>query len=167
MSKLSLRVATVLVLALVSTGAAFAQHWTAVGSTGVVDESNLATYAANGVEIGYLAASTSTSPIVIRYNVTNTFDNGASPNKPGWTNFEAGGFDPGPLGQFSASVIQVDPCTGVQTVLCTATSTDTNSCPRCQITAGFDFSVKLYYIQVTLSRSSTTVNPTIRTLRLF
>jgi hypothetical protein len=64
--------------------------WTAVGSTGVVDESAAAIYAFGITNLTYLANST--TPIVARYNVTNTW--GASDTPP-WKTLKMGYLDTG------------------------------------------------------------------------
>ena len=66
-----------------------AKPWTAVGSTGVVDEASLNVFAFGTADIAFKAGAAGTV-VVARYNVTNTFDNNANPNRPGWTTLEMG-----------------------------------------------------------------------------
>src|SRR5437762_9397799 len=61
--------------------------WTAVGSTGAVDEDSRNIYAFGSSDIGFRAGAAG-SVITARYNVTNTFDNNANPNRPGWRTLE-------------------------------------------------------------------------------
>lgn len=141
--------------------------WTAVGSTGVVDESAAGIYAFGTTNLTYLSTSGSTAPIIARYNVTNTW--GVSDTPP-WTTLEMGYFDSTPATSVRADLFQVDPCTGNQTLLCSVTSIDStiNTCARCSFSAGINFATKLYYVQVTLTRTSGTVPPpSLFTLRIF
>src|SRR2546423_8940370 len=63
--------------------------WTALGSTGAVDEASLSVFAFGTSEVGFKPGGTG-GVVVARYNVTNTFDNNPSPNKPGWRTLEMG-----------------------------------------------------------------------------
>jgi hypothetical protein len=148
-----------------------AKDWTAVASTGTIDNTSLNFFAFSGPTLTYLTGSSSVAPIIARYNVTNTYDNNANPDKPGWTTLELGYDNPGPAGSVSATLFQVDPCTGAQTTLCVVNSlaATTNSCsPPCTFSSTvIDFSLHLYYIQVRLTRASTNLFPVAKTLRLF
>jgi hypothetical protein len=151
---------------------AFAIHdWTAVASTGAIDGSSLGFFMFSGPSLTYLTGSTVLTPVIARYNVTNTFDNNANPDMPAWTTFELGYSDTGlPAGSVSATLFQVDPCTGNQVAICTVSSISNvaNMCGDCTFNAGtFDFAHHLYYIQVTLTRPAPNLFPTAKTLRLF
>jgi hypothetical protein len=140
--------------------------WTAVGSTGVVDESATAIYAFGTTNLTYLSTTGSVAPIVARYNVTNTW--GVSDTPP-WTTLEMGYFDGSPATAVRADLFQVDPCTGLQTLLCSVTSFDASAptCARCSFTAPINFNTNLYYVQVTLSRTAATAPlPSLFTLRV-
>ncbi len=140
--------------------------WTAVGSTGVIDEASAGIYQFGTTNLTYNGAG-SLSSIVARYNVTNTW--GASDTPP-WAFLEMGYLDTNPQVSVQATLFQVNPCTGAQTALCTVTSSDAGSavCKRCQFTAGINFGTNLYYVQVTLSRTSATITPPfLYTLRIF
>jgi hypothetical protein len=151
--------------------AAFAaRDWTSVASTGAIDGSSLGFFTFAGPTLTYLAGSTSVAPVIARYNVTNTFDNNPNPDMPGWTTFELGYSAAGlPAGAVSATLFQVDPCTGNQVPLCTVNSLPnvTNVCGTCPIPAPIDFAHHLYYIQVTLTRPVPNLFPTAKTLRIF
>jgi hypothetical protein len=139
--------------------------WTAVASTGVVDESATGIYAFGSTNLGYSSAG-SLATIVARYNVTNTF---SVSDTPPWTLLELGYFDNSPLSSVNASLFQVDPCTGTQTLICSVTGADSASstCNFCQFApTTFNFAAKLYYVQVKLSRTSTAVSPQAFTLRI-
>jgi hypothetical protein len=141
--------------------------WTAVGSTGVIDEASLNTFAFNGTEIGFRAGATSTL-VVARYNVTNTFDNNPAPNKPGWTTLEMG--STAPINTIvEAKLFEVKACTNDPVLLCTARNrSNTSPCARCTINGTIDFTDKLYFVEVTLNRTSVNnAPPRMSTLRLF
>jgi hypothetical protein len=166
--------------------------WTAVASTGTVDESAFAGGApifafnpvammANGAisSVSYHPASPSLAPIIVRYNVTNTFDNnidpltGApTPNMPGWNILELGSTAP-PVTAVTATAFRVRPCNGVQEVLCTVTNSgqpNPTNCVRCQFPATLgpvDFGDYLYYVEVVLRRGTAGVTPQAHTLRIY
>jgi hypothetical protein len=140
--------------------------WTAVGSTGVVDESAVGIYSFVSTNLTYLPASPSVAPIVARYNVTKTW---SSSDTPPWSVLEMGYFDSSPSTAVQVDFIQVNPCTGTQVVLCSMTSLDAPAatCNRCVFTAPVNFGTNLYYIQVTLSRTTPAVAaPQLLTLKL-
>ena len=169
-SRLSILAFTALLLAL-STSAFAVHDWTAVCSTGTVDPTATGFYMFAGPELTYLSTATSTNPIIARYNVTNTFPLNSNPDMPGWTTLELGYSAAGlPAGAITATLIQVEPCTGNQTVLCTVSSTAgvTNTCSDCTFTSTpVNFAAHLYYIQVVLQRASSSLDPIAKTLRLF
>lgn len=148
--------------------------WTAVASTGVVDEANLnpVNFAFGGgppglPSLGFLGASIQPA-IVARYNVTN-LDGTMNPN---WTNLELGAIDTSPAAnnQVVARLIRVHACDGAQVVLCTTTSatSSTGACTRCTFpAAAIDFTQFLYYVEVTVSRTASTVTEQALTLRIF
>ena len=140
--------------------------WTAVGSTGVVDEASFKNFAFGTTDIGFVAGATGTV-VVARYNVTNTFDNNANPNKPGWTTLEMG--SNAPLNTIiEAKLYQVKTCDQQQTLLCTARNrSNDNPCAKCTINGTVDFTNNLYYVEVTLNRNSVQNQaPRMFTLRL-
>lgn len=138
--------------------------WTAVASTGAIDDASLAAYSVGTVGLqhqpGFLTA------VIARYNVTNTFGGGIDDTPP-WNTLELGYFDNSNLGQVTATLIQVDPCTGVTTILCSKTSLDNGAnCVSCLFTQPIDFNRFNYVVEVVVSRSSANVTPIARTLRL-
>lgn len=142
--------------------------WTAVASTGTMDESAAGIYAFGSTNLGYNIPAGSLAPIVARYNVTNTLGGGVS-DVPPWTRLELGYFDSSPMSQVRADLFRVDRCTGNQVLICTVTSVDFTAptCGQCSITAGFNFANFLYYVQVTLTRTTAGVSPQAYTLRIF
>ncbi|HXF04715.1 MAG TPA: hypothetical protein VNM72_04785 [Blastocatellia bacterium] len=144
--------------------------WTAVASTGVVDEESLSRYEATGSSITYRSTSPSLDPIVVRYNVTNPSLNQAI---PGWTQLELGSAVPAAGGVVSATLFRVDPCTGEQQEICTTTNEGINpmgTCKICQFPANaINFSSAvgfLYYVRVVLDRADQPNPPSVHTLRL-
>jgi hypothetical protein len=163
--RVPVRIALVVLLSMLPF-AAHAQplHWTAVGSTGTVDPQSTGIYLFTGAGITY-NSSGSTVSILARYNVTNT----TGTETPSWTTLEMGYTDPSSGGGVLAQLIQVDPCTGNTTTICSVNSvTATKSCRSCTFASNtINFSTKLYYVQVILNRTSTTQFPTLYTLRIF
>lgn len=144
-----------------------AQVWTAVASTGTVDEAAVGIFAfgANPTSFGYSAASMSTAPIVARYNVTDV----SGTQKPAWTNLELGYLENAAGAVVTAQLFQVDPCSGQRTLICGVSSVNSPlpNCVRCTFDTQIDFGQYLYYVEVTVSRNSTALNPTANTLRIF
>lgn len=143
--------------------------WTAVASTGTVDETNYTpvNFAFSGPALGFLGASTAPS-IVAHYNVTNL----AGASNPAWTALELGAIDASAVAgnQVSATLIRVNPCTGAQVAICTTTSVTntTGICTRCLFAANtFDFTQFLYYVEVKVSRTASTITEQAVTLRIF
>ncbi len=139
--------------------------WTAVASTGTMDESATGLFQFNGPILSYLPASPSVAPLVARYNVTNT----SGLDKPAWTTLELGYLDLNAASGVQARLIQVTPCNGAQQVLCTVVSSDSPSatCKRCEFSTQVDFTSFLYYVEVTLTRQTPGVNPAAITLRVY
>jgi hypothetical protein len=141
--------------------------WTAVASTGTIDESALDFFSFGTTNLGYLGGSPSTLPIVARYNVTNLAGGGANPL---WNTLELGYLDPNSGGQVTATLYRVNPCTGSRIPLCTVTSVDNSTgstCRSCSFTAGVNFQAFLYYVEVTLTRLTPSASPQANTLRIF
>ena len=141
--------------------------WTAVGSTGAVDEDSLNLYAFGSADIGFKPGA-SGSVVTARYNVTNTFDNNANPNRPGWRTLEMGSKAPNST-IIEAKLFQLKACDTTPVLLCTARNrSNDHPCATCEFNATIDFTDQLYYVEVTLNRfNSNTANPRMFTLRLF
>jgi len=141
--------------------------WTAVGSTGVVDETSLALFGTSGPNLGFRGANGNL--VVARYNVTNTFDNNPIPTQPGWSKLELGSTTPG-NSIVMARLWQVDPCTGQQIQLCQAINNTDNAIPHC-VTCTFavpiDFALFVYYVEVDIQRPNGMSNPSVFSLRIF
>lgn len=142
--------------------------WTAVGSTGVIDEGSLNFFAFNAADLGFRAGATGTA-IVARYNVTNTFDNNANPNRPGWTTLEMGSSTPINT-IIEASLFRIKSCDLQPVLICTARNRSGDTpCARCTFAnTAVDFTGSLYYVEVSLTRpTAQTPTPRLHTLRLF
>jgi hypothetical protein len=138
--------------------------WTAVASAGAVDDSSLSAYATSSVEFQHKPGAVGT--IFARYSVTNTFGGGMTDTPP-WNTLDLGYYDNSSQGYVTALLFQVDPCTGIATLLCGKTSADTGpGCVSCSFTQQIDFSRYNYVVEVQVSRSSVNANPAARTLRL-
>jgi hypothetical protein len=159
---------TVLALFLITVPvAAQSGAWSAVGSTGSIDEANLGIYAVNGPALMHLGGALGT--IQARYNVTNTFGGGLTDTPP-WTTLELTYFDNSPSSAIGAVLWQVNACTGATTPLCTVGSADApvNSCKTCNFPAGsINFGTSLYFVEVRLSRNVAGVTPQVIGLRIF
>lgn len=144
-----------------------ADHWTAVASTGTVDEAAEAFYAfaPNPTTLGYLAGSMSILPVVARYNVTNT----SGLDIATWNTLELGYFDNANGSAVTAQFFEVDRCTGQRTLICQVTSVNAAaaSCVSCSFDATIDFANFLYYVEVTITRNNSNLQPTANTLRIF
>jgi hypothetical protein len=140
--------------------------WTAVASTGAIDEASLAAYSTNGTFLQHLGASVTN--VVARYNVTNTFGGGLT-DVPPWNTLELGYFDNAVGSSVTAVLFRVDPCTGARVTLCSIVSTDatTATCQKCNFTQQVNFAAFLYYVEVTVQRNAGNLTPSARTLRIF
>ncbi|HWN98445.1 MAG TPA: hypothetical protein VNS63_04175 [Blastocatellia bacterium] len=141
--------------------------WTALGSTGTVDESALSLYASVSTEIGFRPGAVG-KILIARYNVTNTFDNNANPNQPGWRTLEMGSNAPNSV-IIEAKLFQVKACQPAQELICTARNrSNDHPCATCQISVPIDFTNNLYYVEVTLNRTAVPAAlPRMFTLRIF
>lgn len=143
--------------------------WTAVGSTGIVDESSLNDYAFTGSRFGFRTGSTSIR-VAARFNVTNTYDNNANANQPGWTTLEFGSSAP-PTTTAAARLAEVDPCTGEEVTVCGASNLgqDGPICIICTFPSNrIDFTSKLYYVEVNVARpAGSALLPHLDTVRLY
>lgn len=142
--------------------------WTALGSTGAVDESSINIFNTVSTEMSFRPGAAG-NILIARYNVTNTFDNNANPNIPGWTRLEMG--SNAPLNVIiSAKLFKVSACAPAQTLVCEARNRSNDfPCARCTFAAGsIDFTNNLYYVEVTIDRTGAPAAlPRMFTLRIF
>jgi hypothetical protein len=141
--------------------------WTAVASTGVVDEDGLRLFEFKGASVTYRQGVNTHDPFVLRYNVTNPsrFD-----PIPGWTVLELGSSVPVAGSFVSATLIRVDRCTGQEQEICTTTNNGSNGpiCTTCNFAANdVDYTNNLYYIRLVLRGADNPPPPSVHTLRLY
>jgi hypothetical protein len=141
--------------------------WTAVGSSGAVDEDSIGRYAFGGAEITFKPGAAG-SVVTARYNVTNTFDNNANANQPGWHTLEMGSDTPNST-IIEARLFQIKACDTTPVLLCTARNrSNDHRCATCTFTDTIDFANSLYYVEVSLNRfNQPNSQPKMFTLRLF
>lgn len=147
--------------------AAQTQAWTSVGSTGTIDRASLGLYATSIASLGFQPGPTGT--VVARYNVTNAFGGGFTDTPP-WNIFEMTYFDNSPSSVVTATLVEVDRCTGAVTVVCGINSSDAaaNTCVRCTFPTGtINFATSNYVVEVKVNRTLNTVNPQLIALRIF
>jgi hypothetical protein len=141
--------------------------WTAIGSTGAIDESSANAYAFGAADVGFRAGSPATV-LLARYNVTNTFDNNPDPNFPGWTTLEMG--SSAPLNTIiEARLFRLRACDNQLELLCVARNRSNDfPCAKCEIPQPIDFTSNLYFVEVSLDRTAAAgAFPRMFTLRLF
>lgn len=138
--------------------------WTAAGTTAVIDESSVPLYALTPPYIGFSPAA-GIGVITSYFNVTDT----SASAIPGWSYLEISYFDNSPQSQVSATLFQLNKCTGAVTALCTVTSPDAaqTTCWRCNFTQPIDFNLNDYYVTVNIYRSNTALNPRLYGVRIF
>jgi hypothetical protein len=144
--------------------------WTAVASTGAVDEESIYNrrYEVHESALGYEAGSPDADPVVARYNVTDTSPLSDRPTVPGWTVLELGAFAP-PGSSVLAVLVRVEPCTGKATPFARVIISDRDAatCASHQFSpADIDFSQWLYYVEVTIQRQDKALRPEAYTLRV-
>jgi hypothetical protein len=145
--------------------------WTAVASTGAVDEESLYTrrFAFTDASLGYFPGTQDSQPVQARYNVVNIYERDQDPSTPGWNTLELGSTAP-PGSQVTATLYRVAPCTGDQEAICTVTNQDRGrpSCVTDRFPEGaVDFANFLYYVLVELSRRTQQSQPVAHTLRIY
>jgi hypothetical protein len=143
------------------------EPWTAVASTGVADESSIPLFGTTGASFGFRGAAGNL--VGARYNVTNTFDNNPIPTLPGWTTLELGSTAQNAT-SVTATLYQVDPCTGQQTELCRARNhgeLPIPTCEKCTFAVPIDFANFLYYVEVKVARANMNLQPAAHTLRIY
>jgi hypothetical protein len=148
--------------------------WTAVGSSGSVDETSIPFFGFTNASAGYKPIN-SLVPLEFRYNVVNVQHylsaGGGIPTvtMPGWTTLEFGAQAPA-NSVAEAYLYRVNRCTGQQVLICQVRHTvqATPICKTCQFpNTTFNFTSYLYYVRVQLSRSNVNENPMAHTLRIY
>jgi hypothetical protein len=157
----------------VSAASAQTGTWTAVGSTGTVDPTQVGLFGVfGGTRLGFNPSGGSNAgTLTVRFNVTNTYGGGLSDGMP-WTTLEVGAVNASAFDIVAATLYRVDRCTGVRTAICTATNStpsSTGSCVSCTFPSGTVVNFgggSVYYVEATITRTTGTGNPQLSTLRI-
>jgi hypothetical protein len=131
-----------------------AQVWTAVASTGAIEDASQSTYYAAASSLAFRAGATGT--VGALYNVTNPMDSG----NPSWTTMEFTAKNPGGSAAIYAQAILYRVPRGTSSSassICIASapvsaSTTTTSCT---LSSAPDFSNYRYFVRVVLGRDTT------------
>lgn len=138
-------------------------HWTATGTSAVIEPSTISDAGFANGGLSYLSSSSSTGPVQAYWNVTNP----TGTETPAWTTLEVGYKQPA---NSTVQIIlwKVDPCTGHRTSICNSFSTN-GTCLICTFpSTTFNFSTNLYVVEATLTRTTSFLtDPTVYTLRLY
>lgn len=155
----------VLAFVLLAPVAAWAQTaWTGAPGAAVIDEQSVGIYEATPGGINH-NASGSISTIVGRYNLTDTTGFGT----PGWTTIELGAYDPSPSSQVLIKVFRIN-LLGSTSMISSCGSLDAAfiSKRQCALMTPINFNDgNVYTVEVSISRSSTSVSPIFTGVRLF
>ncbi|HEX9985221.1 MAG TPA: hypothetical protein VGF69_18330 [Thermoanaerobaculia bacterium] len=152
---------------LLSAVPAFAQmDWSAVGSTGVIDETSTPLYEFNGPSLNLRPAQVGVA--VARYQVNNTFGSGFT-KMPPWTTMLMAYNDNGPGAFVRARLFRVNICTRVPELICEIRSQDNTNCDKCQIDPArpIDFNSYVYYIEADLTKNTPQDFPALHHLAIF
>ena len=149
-----------LCLVLLALPASAQMDWSIVGSGGVVDESSTSLYQFTGATIEFKAGQTGT--ITVRYPIT-AYGN-ANGLQPPWDTLKLTGIDDSASGSVTVKLISVDECSGEEEELCSVNASGT--CSICLFPPNIDFTVYSYYLEGTLTRSSTSANESITIISL-
>ncbi|HKO57235.1 MAG TPA: hypothetical protein VJ276_15270 [Thermoanaerobaculia bacterium] len=140
--------------------AAQSLDWSSVGSTGAIDESSTALYDFSGRALQFRSGATGT--IVARYQVHDTYGAGVTRTPPWhvlWASLSDGA---------TVRLLSVEKCFGAEQTICTITSTEGSgpSCRLCIFGELLNFGTNSYYIETTLTRSSTATNSALNLVAL-
>ena len=152
MKNTSLYLSLCLGLVLLALPASAQMDWSIVGSGGLVDESSTSLYQYTGAKIEFKTGQTGT--ITVRYPVT-AYGN-ANGLQPPWDTLRLTGMDDSASGSVTVKLISVDECSGEEEELCSLNAS--GSCSICLFPPDIDFTTYSYYLEGTLTRSSTTAN---------
>lgn len=149
---------------LLAAPAAFAQRWSGAAGAGVPDESAAGIYQADVGGVKY-NASGSTNAIVLRYVINDTSATGS----PSWTTVAIDGYDPGTSSQIQVKLYRLTPGgTNNNFTTCTSSDSAVYATTTCSLLGSFSFNTNdTYTAEVTLTRSSTGVDPVFRAIRLY
>ena len=129
--------------------------WSVVGSGGEIDEDSLTLYEYSGARLKF--KSTATGTITVRYPVS-AYGN-ANGLQPPWDTLRITSIDNSPLGSVTAKLVAVNDCDGSETTICTVTGSGSPGCEDCfYASTTINFESLAYYIEATLTRSSTSAD---------
>jgi hypothetical protein len=139
-----------------------AVDWTAVGSTGAIDEGSLGVYATNDASLFFAAGTTGN--IVAYFNVVNN----SGTDTPPWTTLEMTSKDGSASSNVTAVLYRVPKCSGSAIAVCSVLSSETSTSPVCTTcsTGQLDFANNAYFVKVLVDRTATTASPAFYGLRL-
>jgi hypothetical protein len=126
--------------------------WSVVGSGGEIDEDCVGLYEHSGARVKF--RSTQIGTITVRYPVS-VYGN-ANGLQPPWDTLRITSIDNSPLGSVTAKLVSVNDCDGAETTICTVTGSGSPDCAECNYASTtIDFESFSYYIEATLTRTST------------
>ena len=162
----------VLVLAFCALPAAAQNNWdwSNSGNTGVVDEVT-ANFGSFEFDLSsFHLKSNSVGTIDARYPVTNTVGSQTDLTPP-WTTLQINVTDQWTASSVTATLYEVDKCSGTQTQICQVVSTDTDQdthCNTCTFSSStFDFANNAYYVHVTIFKDTTSEDPRLWALAIY
>jgi hypothetical protein len=146
-----------LALCFVSALPASAQLWGVPGSVGIIDESSTSLYEFSGSSLKFKSGQTGT--IVARYPIYSPVS-----QDPMWTRIAVAYAGPG----VTVRLVQIPRCLRYENTIATQafTGTDNDSCDPLNISHTWDFWNYSYYVEATLTRSTTSANPQLHHLWL-
>ena len=155
----------VLAFVLLAPVSAWAQTaWTGAPGAAVIDEQSVGIYEASPGGLNH-NASGSTATIIGRYNLTDTTGFGT----PGWTKIELGAYDPSPSSQVLIKVFRIS-LLGTTSMISSCGSSDAAFISKwqCTLLNPINFNDgNVYTVEVSISRSTTSVSPIFTGVRLF
>lgn len=139
--------------------AAQTYDWSSTGSTGIYDYPSMYKYTTTGPTVKF--ANFQSGTVLFRYPVTNTYGSSTS-TIPGWTTLHSTFTDDGSNASVTTKLFRVDKCDYSETQLCSISSSDGANSPVCDTcnfnSTDIDFANYYYYVEVTLTRSTTSAN---------
>jgi hypothetical protein len=143
--------------------AAAQMDWSIIGAGGLIDEASLTLYEHSGARVQFKSGQTGT--ITVRFPVT-AYGN-ANGLQPPWDILKLTAIDDSASASVNVKLISVDECSGEEEQLCSLSGGgSTPSCSICIFPPDIDFTVFSYYIEGTLTRSSTSANAAIVSVSL-
>lgn len=162
----------VLVLAFCALPAAAQNNWdwSMPASAGVVDAGTASIGVYDFIEASFGVRSDSVATVEARYPVTNTMGS-ATDISPAWTTMQIAVTDQWTTGgSVTATLYEVDKCTGTETQLCSITSSETDQdvhCQTCTFTGGLDFANNAYYVHASVAKTTSGIDPRLWQLAIY